>query len=328
MHPDPPAEQQEGIFQAFSQREGQSINEYGGVGIGLAMTRRIVDSMGGAIELQSALGEGTTFEVTLPGVPTTDLDDVADHVDHDRVMFSPAKVLVADDVHTNRHLIRGYLESHALTVVEADNGDEAIDLARRERPDVVLMDTTMPVLDGVKATTRMKEDEALKDVPVIALASERESEEELGGLFDGFLVKPVSNARLVEELTRFLEHDTGETVETLAATVSVGTPEWSPDTLDESARARLPALLALLEGEVQKEWEEASRTLVINDVEALGIRARELGAEYGIDPLSDWGERLQVQASTFQIDAMPKTLEEFPGLVVQLKEALSGPQAS
>ncbi len=128
------------------------------------------------------------------------------------------------------------METCKLAVMrEADNGDEAISLVRRERPDVVLMDITMPVLDGFKATVR------------------------------------------------------------------------------------LPELLAVLENEVQDLWEEAGRMLVINDVEALGERAGELGGEYGFGPLADWGSRLQVEASTFQMDAIPKTLEEFSGVVGQLR---------
>ena len=116
-----PDDQQKGIFEAFGQREGQSINEYGGVGVGLALTRHIVDSMGGTIHLQSVVGVGSTFEVVLTEVPTASLEEIAEdvpHVDADRVTFHAAKVLVADDVHTNRHLIRGFLETYGLAVVD------------------------------------------------------------------------------------------------------------------------------------------------------------------------------------------------------------------
>ena len=97
----------------------------------------------------------------------------------------------------------------------------------------------------------------------------------------------------------------------------------SADTLDDTTWARLPDLLAVLENEVQGLWEEAGHTLIINDVEALGERAAKLGGEYGFEPLAGWGSRLQVQASTFQMDVMPKTLEAFPAVLAQLKEVVA-----
>ena len=321
-----PEDQRAGIFEAFSQREGQSINEYGGVGIGLAMSQKSVVGMGGQIRLQSVVGEGTTFEVVLPDIPTASMADRPEEeswVDADRVTFEAATVLVADDVYTNRTLVKGFLETYGLTVLEAADGAEAMDAVRGKRPDLVLMDIKMPVLDGYKATQRLKANEDLCEIPVVALTASvmRESEGEIRELFDGYLRKPVGRQQLVNELSRFLAHDVGE-AEVAAPEVAEEAAPWTSDGLDAAARARLPQLLALLEGEVQIAWEEAGRTLIVNDVEALGVRAGELGTEFGFAPLGDWGERLQVQASTFQMDLMPATLEEYVGLVAQLQGAV------
>ena len=199
------------------------------------------------------------------------------------------------------------------------------DIVRRERPDLVLMDIKMPVLDGFKATERLKSNPELAEIPVVALTASvmRESEGEIRELFDGFLRKPVQREHLVSELASLLPHDTKEAeAEVDEEEVAEAAPEWSVEALDDVARSRLPELMTALEGEVQSAWEEASRTLIVNDVEALGARASELGGEFEFEPLREWGERLGVQASTFQMDVMPQTLDEFPQLVTQLREVV------
>ena len=195
-----PDTQRDEIFGAFAQREGQSINEYGGVGRGLALVQALLRQMNGEISVKSQVGAGSTFTVTVRDVEVASEEQIeeskASEVDPESVLFGSGVVLVADDVSANRELVKGFLDGQPLSFVEAENGEEAIEAARLHQLALILMDIKMPVLDGFSASKRLKADPQLRQIPVIALTGSvlRESEDEILQVCDGFLRKPVSRA--------------------------------------------------------------------------------------------------------------------------------------
>jgi signal transduction histidine kinase len=198
-----PEDQQERIFGKFMQCEGQSINEYGGIGLGLAMTKHLVDLMNGEISLSSEVDMGSTFQVILRDVEIASAEGLelqpGTAVEVDNIAFDQATVLVADDVADNRELIRGFLSPYGFEVLEAENGAEAIEVVKRKRPDLVLMDIKMPVLDGFKAIQMIRADSSLKETRIVALTAStmRESEAEISAACNGFLRKPIEKDEMV-----------------------------------------------------------------------------------------------------------------------------------
>ena len=315
-----PDEDQERIFGAFTQRSGQSINEYGGTGMGLTVTRSMVELMGGRVSVASQVGVGSTFTVALPGVRIgvgAVEAPAAGEADPEHLQFAPATILVADDVETSRELVRAYLTPYGLRILEAADGQEAIEITLAERPDAVLMDIKMPVLDGFTAARRMKANPELQAIPIVALTASvmKESEAEIEALCDAFVRKPVSKGELVRALMPFLDHATQDGGE-----VAVGAEAGAPDAeeMSDEARARLPELIAELESRTAL-WEELRATQTINDVEDFARQVQELGEAFGYPPLRVWGERLAVEASTFDMVAMPTTMEEFPQIVEEAR---------
>ena len=119
------------------------------------------------------------------------------------------KILIVEDVELNVELLVQLLEDDYVLVTAAD-GEEGVALARRERPDLILMDMSLPVLDGWEATRRIKGDEALRDIPIIGLSAhamggDAEKAREAG--CDGYLTKPLDDELLFETLTRWLPGD-------------------------------------------------------------------------------------------------------------------------
>ncbi|MBT5056359.1 MAG: response regulator [Gemmatimonadetes bacterium] len=317
-----PADQHERIFGLFEQQEGQSINEYGGTGLGLAITRQLVTLMGGSIDLSSTPGEGTTFIVELPRVQVAAAAaaDLArlEGVPVDDYEFDAATILLADDVPTNRELVKGFLSPFPFTFIEAENGEEAMEMVQRQEPDLVLMDIKMPVLDGFTASRRLKADEAVRRIPIVALTASvmRESEAEISQVCDGFLRKPVSREDLVLELARFLSHRIAQSESKAEEAVDA----WDSGDLTPDQRARLPELLAALEA-TRATWEAVSATLTINEVEDFANEAQRLATEYGYSPLSDWAQRVVTQATTFDMDGMAGSMPEYLDLLEQLTAA-------
>lgn len=319
-----PENQQDKVFNAFEQTEGQSVAKFGGTGLGLSISKRLCHMMGGDITLTSTLGEGSTFSIVLDGIAIASEDDVAAGSSDEavpNVSFDDARVLLVDDVPNNRLLVRTYLEEYGFEFVEASEGQEALDAARAATPDVVLTDLRMPGMDGRQLTEHLKGDSSLSHVPVIAVTASAMREEELvlREICDDFLKKPISKAKLVRSLMTFLPH---EELETEQQVERLASHDWSPDQLTESQRNQLPELLRLVESE-REAWEQINDTLTINDIELFASRIQESGHSFDYAPLSNWAEKVATQAGMFDMAALPGTLEEFPQLISELGALIS-----
>jgi two-component system sensor histidine kinase EvgS len=203
-----PPDQQEEIFNLFTQRRGQDPARYGGAGLGLGICRRLAALMGGEIRLASTPGQGSTFTLVLPSLTMADRAVVMEEpiTSVAKVSFAPAQILVADDNAPNRRLLVEYLAPYGFEWIEAEDGAQALARAREHRPALILMDIAMPVLDGLEATRRLKADPATAGIPVIAVTASvtPEQEAEVRTLCDAYLRKPVSQPTLIAALRRFL----------------------------------------------------------------------------------------------------------------------------
>jgi signal transduction histidine kinase len=200
----------ERIFEPFEQ-VGDVQRRSGGTGLGLAITRALVNDMGGQVQVSSEFGRGTRFRVELPlpvAQPTQAAQAVSPRASGVARYQGPARrVLVVDDVAANRTLMCDFLTDAGFEVAQASDGSELLTAARRFRPDLILMDSVMPSVDGVEATRRLRRDAELAAVPVIAISASATAEHRAACLQAGvnvFLTKPVSletlHARIGEQL--------------------------------------------------------------------------------------------------------------------------------
>lgn len=314
-----PVEQQERIFEAFAQASGQSTKKYGGTGLGLAITRRLTEMMGGQVTLSSAPGEGACFRFLFPNVafvPQHEAEADRGEADDDLVQFLPATILVADDADLNHDLLSGMFEGSDVVLLHASNGCEALELARRQQPSLILMDRRMPVLDGLAATEQLKADSSLRHIPVIAVTAStfREEEARVRSICDGFVRKPLRKSDLVFELKRFLP--TRDKVLATARTESLSPPtpaaeEPSP----EVSRAILPGLIEDLRREKAETWPVLCQTLAVRRIGLFAQRLREWGDSSHVSLLSAYGLRLRDHAEAFDLDQMSQTLAKFPEII-------------
>jgi signal transduction histidine kinase len=185
----------ERIFLPFEQ-VGAAESRSGGTGLGLAITRALVNEMGGQMQVSSELGRGTRFRVELP-LPVAQpaqagLRRVPGAL---RYQGRPRRVLVVDDVAANRALMCDFLTSAGFDVAQVDDGGQTLTTARSFRPDLIIMDSVMPSMDGVEATRQLRRDADLAAVRVIAVTALATAEHRAACLQAGvnvFLTKPVS----------------------------------------------------------------------------------------------------------------------------------------
>jgi PAS domain S-box-containing protein len=208
---------QEAIFGTFQQRPGQSSARFGGTGLGLAISKRLAEMMGGSIQVESEVDKGSTFTLILEEVEVTEdpgqLQEEPAADDMHTIWFEPATVLIVDDIPDNRQLLKDYLDPYGFALLEAENGKEAIEICTLDRPDLILMDVKMPVLDGYEATRILKDRRETSSIPVIAVTASAmmEEREQMESLFDAYMTKPIAKSHLIARLSSFLPHSSQET---------------------------------------------------------------------------------------------------------------------
>ncbi len=203
-----PLDKQQGIFEAFSQADSSTTRRFGGTGLGLTISTRLVELMGGRLWVDSVPGQGSTFHFSVQlGRSQTTSDAVAPVVAPALQTQRPLRVLLAEDHPVNQMLATLLLEKWGHTVVLAENGQEAVDLFPSAACDIVLMDMQMPVMGGLEATALIRALEpADQRVPIIAVTanameSDREACQQAG--MDEHLSKPLDADALRAMLARF-----------------------------------------------------------------------------------------------------------------------------
>ncbi|MEM7289726.1 MAG: response regulator [Pseudomonadota bacterium] len=203
-----PEEDQERVFERFFTQEKSYDRMASGTGLGLAICKQIVDKMNGEIHLESMLGEGTTFFVSIPLRRSE--PKLAGHFDTnahaEQAPVKPQHVLLVEDNEINRLIVREMLEHENITVSEAQNGLEALEKTKEHKFSAILMDVSMPKMNGVDATIAIRKgDTPNKETPIVALtahALKEEKERFLDAGMDDCLNKPVSQADLIQTLQR------------------------------------------------------------------------------------------------------------------------------
>jgi signal transduction histidine kinase/ActR/RegA family two-component response regulator len=208
-----PPEKQQVIFESFSQADGSTTRQYGGTGLGLSICSRLVEMMGGRLQVKSVAGEGSCFYFQVPLV----LDhSPAVPVEQPRVNAGASEVgslsiLLAEDNPVNRKLAVRLVQKWGHRIVEVVNGRQAVDRLDSEHFDLVLMDISMPEMDGLEATAliRLKEG-AERHTPIIAMTAHAlvgDREMCLKAGMDGYVSKPIKPDDLQAEIQAVMARD-------------------------------------------------------------------------------------------------------------------------
>jgi len=310
-----PAAQQQLVFQEFNQSSGQDNLKYGGTGLGLSISKRLVEMMAGTLSLSSQLGQGSTFTIKLISVDIADDAPISKNIEEEplaqnNIIFSPASILVVDDVEDNRELLRASFADSKLQISMAKNGLEALKLAKQQPFDLILMDIRMPIMGGYEAAEKIKQ---FSSTPIIALTAsvmvdqfERLKSEH----FDGFLRKPVLKKELIEILSRFLafEYLHGEDKH-------VDKIEFS----DEEYKT-IPIVIDKLE-QLASQYNDLSEHNSLSDIRLFAENIKIITDRYPIKIVEEYAHQLMTHAANFDIPAIKRSLNSYPELLAALKKA-------
>jgi CheY-like chemotaxis protein len=198
------------VFESFTQASPDTTRQFGGTGLGLAICKKLIDLQGGTITLESEPGLGSTFTFVLPfGLPEKSITKKAAEIQENYSGLEGKKILVAEDNKVNFFVANKFLVNWGAIVTHAENGQVAIELLKKDRFDLILMDLHMPVMDGIEATRiiRNSEDEKLKNIPIVALTAAimSESNDKIDELnINDYVLKPFKPHDLFDRIKRNL----------------------------------------------------------------------------------------------------------------------------
>jgi CheY-like chemotaxis protein/two-component sensor histidine kinase len=323
-------ENQTRIFDVFTQSEGQSTRKYGGTGLGLTITRRLTEILGGSIELTSELGKGSTFTLIFPSVLIeTHVHQIFNHnQDIDLNQFIPITILIVDDIESNRHLLRSFFQSTDHKTLEASDGYEAIQMAKNHHPDLIIMDILMPNLDGQEATLFLRNNPDTSTIPILILTASLMTDvrNQLEPYCQGFLTKPLVKADLVEALKGVLtlrpDHDSSHFSNSQEITEPVQEVTDSPSNAIAEDFSRLPELISKLKMEEETVWPRLRQTMIMKELRQFAKRLRVLSEEYPFIILINYTAKLDFQIKEFDGDNLNYTVNDFPNIRHALEQLI------
>jgi two-component system sensor histidine kinase EvgS len=276
--------------------------------------------MGGHIEVESTVGKGSKFKVFLKKLEVSSLvesEHKSSEPDISGLIFEPARLLVVDDISHNRELIVNFLQKYDLEIYSAENGKEAVKIAMKHKPDLILMDLKMPVMDGFEATSIIKSNSDLASVPIIALtasALKEEQEKILNFGFDHFLSKPISQKELIHELSGYLRYKSPASENENTNKLNLGEQKIATETLE-----RIPELIKILEGKSKEKWELIRSTFILTEIESFAVEIKKTAQSFNIQSLEEWADKLIEQSQNIDMENLPATISQYEEFISGFK---------
>jgi CheY-like chemotaxis protein/HPt (histidine-containing phosphotransfer) domain-containing protein len=281
------------IFSEFSQADDSLTRRHRGAGLGLTISQRLVEMMEGVIQHEPGPDAGSLFWFAIPLKPAAEPEQVQNFVPDQ--MLVNARILVVEDSKANQMVAKAILEKAECEVELVSDGQEAIEAARGHHYDAILMDLSMPVMDGLQATRLIR---ALNcgssSVPIIAMTANVFAEDRLKCLQAGmndFITKPIQPNRLLTQLAQWLD------------------PEQAVSKVDEELNAHYQSIEVLDDEQLSKMESETSTELM---VEVIGIFLEEMQAH--LDALKAVGDRIDSSALVSEAHAIKSSSGTFGAL--------------
>ncbi|HEX9654114.1 MAG TPA: response regulator, partial [bacterium] len=320
-----PVDKHEYIFETFSQLDSSSTRKYQGTGLGLAITKRLVEVMGGIIQVESKPGEGATFTINMPlqslpdaaehnsVEPQNDIPDALPATDSNggttitegrlATGFVP-HLLLAEDNEVNWRLIQKILTDNGCEVALATNGKEVLKALALQKFDLVLMDMQMPEMDGFEATRLIRKNSEFDGLPIIALtayAMVGDEEKCKAAGCDDYLSKPINRNDLIERIHFHLQR------------VSA-VPDF-PARDEEVFERELQEEIAGLRGFYLDNLKERHHQLVtavreqnFGEIGLIGHSMKGSGASYGFAEISQLGFEIETASNHHDLDVLARLL--------------------
>lgn len=325
-----PEDRQAAVFESFVQADGSTTRKYGGTGLGAAISKSLVEMMGGEIGLASEVGQGSTFWFTIPArlCRREEAEAVLGGARHTEAGVAGTRtigrILVAEDYRTNQKVVRRHLEDAGHSVLIVNHGREAVEACAEQAFDLILMDVHMPEMDGFEATRQIRSGSSpCAKVPIIALTADvatgaRQACQEAG--MNEVISKPLRRDALLQAVDRWLDAarralPPAPAAEAPCAAAAPGTAPLDydsalevfgdPETVGEMVRHLL--------ADVQRQIDKMRAALTQRDAETLRRESHAIKGGAGsleAHPLASVAARIEQLSKEANLDDIARLLDE------------------
>lgn len=307
-----PESKQKDIFEPFTQQDGQTTRKYGGTGLGLTITRKLVELMDGKISLISTPDHGSMFKIIFSNVKIGTNQQVREQNLQNvyrTIQFNDPTIMIVDDKTSNREVIKEYLSDCNVSIVECEDGTEALAFTLVEKPDLIFMVLRMAELDGFETTKILKSHENTRPIPIIAITSTLmdTEEQQFMELADGSLRKPVSRNEVLNEMTKFLPFS--EIAEQLPAFVKdIAQEDTSKDIIPIELLQQLQSY--------ESTSVELLEIISLDEIETFAQVLLSLADMYSFRPLMNYANALTDAVGTIDYSQLQKLLGQYKDLLI------------
>lgn len=311
-------DQQANVFKAFTQQSGQSNRYYEGTGLGLTIVGGLLKKLNGEISLKSEVGRGSKFTIKFKGVKIAEVSAEEDQAikEHNDFTLEPCKILIVDDLKFNILVLRRIIEFDNVTFLEAESGEQAIEIMETDQPDIVFMDIRMPGMNGYDTTEVIRNNPEWNHIPVVAFTASIMNDEinRVHELFDEYLQKPVFRKDVFAVLKKFMKIKYQDEEE---AQIINDEPKLSGECI-----AALPEIIEGLETQFITDWKKIKNDLIIYEIEDFSKNLSDFAFKKSCGILDDYCKELDLAIQSFDIELIEKQLGGFDHVVNELKTYL------
>jgi signal transduction histidine kinase/CheY-like chemotaxis protein len=203
------------IFDPFEQADNSITRKYGGTGLGLTITKKMIELLKGEIEVESVERVGSTFTVKLPVINSISTSVISEPSFENIKFADNLCVIVVEDNEINQQLLKILLKQLGISVLQAYNGMQGIEMITQHNPDLIIMDIHMPVMDGMEAIRKIREVKAFDQIPIICLTADAFTNQQKKAMTLGandYLTKPIEMAKLLQVFSKYFSVETEETI--------------------------------------------------------------------------------------------------------------------
>lgn len=310
------------VFNAFNMQSNVYTKKFKGTGLGLTITKSLLDKLKGTIFIESTEHVGTKVTVKLPYTsvirePIQIVEPIIQTRPKQKAKNSI--ILIADDVQYNRDLIKEYISSFNINVLEAETSEETLEIINSIKPNMVLLDIKMPDRNGYETARIIREDDNLKDIPLVAFtaAVNQDAEEDLDdSLFDSFLLKPVNRSSLINELKKYLPITSflkEMPINKLRKTIDFTNP------IDDDIKPFIPEIVDMMTNEIDEKWQKVLRQLSADKIDAFIEDLMIISRKYKIDFIQKFCDSIRNYFDNNDSKHLTIKLNEYPDIIERVK---------
>lgn len=307
-----PKEQQQLIFNAFQQQANQSEKVYGGTGLGLTISKRLIEMMHGKITVESIVNKGSTFKIHLNQVqiaPQKAFNKEAKLFDLSRISFSGKKVLIIDETGLNRTLISDILSNVDIKTSQASSINEAHKKLPHLSPDLVLLELKTSVID-LSSIKKIRQNKAFQNIPILGLTTATPSMANLK-LLNGFVLKPIEIENLIQQIQKQFTPVNTPLIHNKRALL--------PATKEEALARPKQKWIEELEGKYMAQCNLVAQNQIIEDIELFAQEMLQFAKVSNIYIIIQFATDLLRYVENYEIDKVILLLKQFPTYIESIK---------